>query len=164
MRRTVKTHIVQILLLGMATLTISGCALLSPIKSLTTDPTKPATETEKSTKYERIRDKERGLDYTLKETYYNKEVKKVTLGQRIAGMIAGLSNWAIIFIIVGMIFFPGATVMFLVGRIRALGKALFQTVKGVQKAKQNGGKFMESIGGEQDSETKKEVNKIRAQI
>lgn len=165
MRMNVKTaNGVRIITLGMVALALSGCALLSPIKALTTDPAKPATETKKTTKDEYLEDRERGLKYRLKETTYNHEVKKVTFGQRIGAFIAGLSNWAIILIIVGMIFFPGATLMFLAGRIRALGKALFQTVKGIQYAKHNGGHFMESLNTHQDEETKSEVNKLRAKL
>jgi hypothetical protein len=162
--RTKATDGVRILILGTITLALSGCALLSPIKALTTDPAKPATETKKTTKDEYLEDKERGLKYRLKETTYNHEVKKVTFGQRIGAFIAGLSNWAIILIIVGIIFFPGATLMFLVGRIRALGKALFQTVKGIQHAKRNGGHFMESLNTYQDEDTKTEINKLRAKL
>lgn len=164
MRKTIKTDCVRITILCAAVIALSGCALLSPFKALTTDPSKPAAETKKTTKYEHFRDKKEGIDYTLKESHYNKEIKKTTLGQKIGGFIAGLSNWIILLIIAGLIFFPGSTIMFLAGRIRTLGKALYQTVKGVQYAKRNGGKFLESLNNEQDEETKLEVNKLRAKL
>lgn len=155
---------IKILLLVLMTLALSGCALLSPIKALTSDPAKPTTETKKTTKDEYLEDKKQGIKYRLQETYYNQEVKKVTLGQRIGAFIAGLSTWAVLLTIVGMIFFPGATLMFLIGRIRTLGKALFQTVKAIQNAKRNGGQYLESLNKEHDEETKLEVNKLRAQL
>lgn len=156
--------ILQTLTLGFLTLTLTGCALLSPIKALTSDPAKPTINTQKTTKYEKFRDLKRGLDYSLQETYYNQEVKKLTLGQRIGAFISGLSTWAILLTILGFILFPGATIGFLLSRLKVIGKALFQTVKGIQSAKQGDGKYLEALSNEHDEESLTEINKIRAQV
>lgn len=149
---------------SLTVLVLSGCALLSPIKALTSDPAKPTTNTQKSTRVEHFRDNKRGVDYSLHETHYNQEVKKLTLGQRIGAFISGLSTWAILLTILGLVLFPSATIGFLSSRLRVVGKALYQTVKGIQTAKQGDGKYLEALSNEHDQESLSEINKIRAQV
>lgn len=98
------------------------------------------------------------------EHNYNNKTESLTFAQRLGNFIGGLSSWLIIAIVTGLILFPTATITILIGRIRAIGKALYQTVRGVQTAKKNGGNYLQHLKEEQDVETKKIVNQMRAKI
>lgn len=91
--------------------------------------------------------------------------KRLTVLERISRWISDLSVIAGIALIVGMIFFPAATLSFLVKKIYAYKRAMKETVKAVKQAKAVENKELhDALRETQSAGTRKIVGNLKADL
>lgn len=128
-------------------------------------------EKSQSDREEYFRDKVKGIEYRYTEKTKNQSPAKQTLGQKVGSIIDNFFQLIIgifIFLLVGSFILGINLFKFVTGLIRKtreLGKALKQTVHGVEKAKikMNGEKeiLKEALKDKQDASTKKLISEIK---
>lgn len=162
----------KILLIFIVCLLLTGCASI-PFPKITT-PKKPETvynwQEEITTKPKAII--VNGRTYVLEETKKTLQVglettpKKLTLGQKIGNWFSGLSMLAIIALIIGLIFFPGATLAWLVKLLFRWKRAMKQTVSAIKESRaiEKNGTLHNALSSKQCADTKKIVGQIKATL
>lgn len=100
------------------------------------------------------------------ESVYNKKERKITFQERVANFISNLTGslfWVSILLI---IFLPGAFGFIISRLFNGAEKALLFTIRGINRAKHNGGRYLEELKKEhsKDKEVLKIINSLKAKV
>jgi hypothetical protein len=103
-----------------------------------------------------------------RETTYDKERKEPALSwwQRMCRWFGNMGTLGIVLLIIALILFPGATVTFMISRIRKLGGALREIVKAVKESKavESDKDLHDSLSSNLSRKSKALVGKIKAEL
>lgn len=164
----------KLILLIALCMPLMGCSLLkvatAPFKSsVSTTP----QQTTKSTKQMRckgeIQVQENGSIYCsdgfyLTETSSDQRDRKLSMREKIGQWIMGVSGWFFWLIVISIALTAtgfGWVVSLVWNSIFGLGRILRQVVSGIQKAKNNGGDFVNALNASTDEDVKKWIAQFK---
>ena len=101
-------------------------------------------------------------------TGIDQNVPKPTLGQRIGSFFFGLTTWSIIFIIVSLLFFGGAPLLWIARKYFVMKQAAINTVAGIRELKSKEPeayqKLVPILAANHDKQDKVVVDKIKTEL
>lgn len=94
--------------------------------------------------------------------------RKLTFGERIGAFFAHLTTWGVVFVIVSLVFFGGAPILWLARKYLAMKQAMKNTVAGIRELKKTDmeayTKATDHIAKKQDKSDNRIVDKLKAEL
>lgn len=165
----------KITLIFISVLFLSGCASLNPFSGVTNPPTSPRKVAswvqEETVKPVYIGKDQLGKDVVVSEVHrtYTANAEEVsakkTLGQIIGGWFAGLSFAGIIFVVISLVAFGGAPIMWVFSKYIKMKNALVNTVEGIERMKaEDKEKLTPLLLQEQDAKDISVIKQLKATV
>lgn len=142
---------------------------LNPLKYLSKST---ATQTEKSHKKIELKNPQVTPSGEVVYGYQKYDIKdnnvftpKLTMWERITGFISSLSIWTIAFLVISVLFFGGAPIVWAVGKYKTLRQTLKNTVSAIKEADEETYKKLKPVlNAKHDVKDKRVIDDIKKEL